>query len=176
MFAVRREEVIARLRPGISIKKVMITMFFTVQQLIAMNALAKGQKYDQEYFVQNIFPSLFNEKKHFSHQKIMIKFFVHMNNSMYQNRHRVVDELRRLKILTAPHSPYSPDISPYNFWIFEDFKGKQKDCHLQGPKEIPTVFQELEDKITFEELQIIFESCRDRLRWIIEHDGEYFRK
>jgi hypothetical protein len=38
------------------------------------------------------------------------------------------------------------------------------------------VFQELWDSITFEKLQMTFESCRDWLRWIIEHDGEYFRK
>jgi hypothetical protein len=33
-------------------------------------------------------------------------------------------------------------------------------------------FQELWDNIPFEEFQMVFESWRDRLRWIIEHDGE----
>jgi hypothetical protein len=51
-----------------------------------------------------------------------------------------------------------------------------KDRHLQGPEEILTAFQELWDGITFEELQMVFESWHDRLRWIIEHDGDYFRK
>jgi hypothetical protein len=60
--------------------------------------------------------------------------------------------------------------------MFEDFKEKLKDCHLQGPEEILTALQKLWDNITFEELQMIFESWRDRLRWIIEHDGESFRK
>jgi hypothetical protein len=32
----------------------------------------------------------------------------------------------------------------------------------------------LRDKINFKELRMVFESWRDRLRWIIEHDGEYF--
>jgi hypothetical protein len=36
------EEVIPRLRPGISIKQVMITAFFTVRQLIALNVLPQG--------------------------------------------------------------------------------------------------------------------------------------
>jgi hypothetical protein len=43
MVARRREEVIARLGPGIAIKKVMITMLFTARQLIALDALPKGQ-------------------------------------------------------------------------------------------------------------------------------------
>jgi hypothetical protein len=63
-----------------------------------------------------------------------------------------------------------------DFCIGGDFKGKLKDGHLQGPQEILTRFQELWDNITFEELQMVFESWHDRLRWIIEHDGECFRK
>jgi hypothetical protein len=44
MFACRREEVIPRLRPGISINKVMMTVFSTARQLVALDALSKGQK------------------------------------------------------------------------------------------------------------------------------------
>jgi histone-lysine N-methyltransferase SETMAR len=102
-----------------------------------------------------------------------------MDNSMRHNGHQVVDELRRLKILRAPHPPYSPDISPCDFWMFVDFvdlKRKLRDCHLQGPEEILTAFQELRDNITFEELQMTFESWRDRLRCITEHDEEYFHR
>jgi hypothetical protein len=62
--------------------------------------------------------------------------------------------------------------------MFGDFKGKLKDRYLQsqGPEENLMAFQELWDNITFEELQMTFESWRDRLRWMIEHDVEYFRK
>jgi hypothetical protein len=56
MSARWRDEVIPRLRPGISTKKVMITVFFTVRQLIALDSLPKGQKYNQRYFVQNLIP------------------------------------------------------------------------------------------------------------------------
>jgi hypothetical protein len=99
-----------------------------------------------------------------------------MDNSMCHNGHQVIDELLRLKILRALHPPYSPDISPCDFWMFGHFKRKQKDRHLQDPAEILAVFQELWHDITFEDLQMAFESWRDRLCWIIKHDGEYFRK
>jgi hypothetical protein len=66
-----------------------------------------------------------------------------MNNSMCHDGHQVVDELRRLKIFRAIHPPYSPDISPYDFWMSGNFKGKLKDRDLQDPEEIPTAFQEL---------------------------------
>jgi hypothetical protein len=121
-------------------------------------------------------PSLLSEKKLFSRQKTRINSSVHMGKSMGRNGHRIVDEVRRLKILRVPHPPYTPDISPCDFWMFGDFKGKLKGRHLQDPEEILTTLQELWDHITFEEFQMVFESWCDRLRWIIEHDGEYFRK
>jgi hypothetical protein len=65
MLARRREKVLPRLRPGLSIKQVMIPTFFTARQSITLDAVRKTQKYNQEDFVQNILLSLLNEKKHF---------------------------------------------------------------------------------------------------------------
>jgi hypothetical protein len=52
-------------------------------------------------------------------------------------------------------------------------KGKQKDRHAQGPEEIVTALRELWDNITFEELQTMLESWRDRLRWIIDDPADW---
>jgi hypothetical protein len=100
---------------------------------------------------------LLNEKKRLSRQKIATNFSLHMNNSMCHNMHRIVDELRRLKILRVTHPPYSQDISSCNFWMFGDFEGKLKDRHLPGLEEILTGFPKLWDNITLEELQMGFE-------------------
>jgi hypothetical protein len=102
-----------------------------------------------------------NEKKRFSCQKTAIIFFVRMGRSMCNNGHRAVDELRCLKILRALHPRHAPDISLCDFWMFRDFadfKRNPKDRHLQRPEDILTTFQELRDNITFEALQIVFES------------------
>jgi hypothetical protein len=124
MFAHRPEDVIPRPRPGISTGKVIIAVLFTARQLIALDALHKGQKSNRGYFVQSILPPLLHEKRHFSPKKIVITFFVRMDNWIRHNGHLVVDELHRLKILRAPHPPYSPDINSCDFSIFEDFKRK----------------------------------------------------
>jgi hypothetical protein len=82
MFARRREDVILTLRSGISIKKVTMTVLSTARHLVALHALPKGQKCNQEYFVQNILLSLRNEKKCFSRMKTAIDFSLRMDNSM----------------------------------------------------------------------------------------------
>jgi hypothetical protein len=85
-----------------------------------------------------------NEKKCFSRMKTAIDFSLRMDNSMWHNGHRVVDELRRLKILRAPHPSYSRDISLCDFWMFGDFEGKLKDSYLQSQKKILWYFKNCE--------------------------------
>jgi hypothetical protein len=141
-----------------------------------VDAFPAWEKYSEEYFVQSLFPSLLKEKKSCSGPKTAITLSVHMDNSMCHNGHRVVDELRCLKILRASNPRYSLDIGPGDFWMFGDLKGKLKACHLQAPEQILTPFQELWDNITFKELQMAGESWRDWLRWITEDEREYYRK
>jgi hypothetical protein len=116
----------SKVRTGNFDQKVRIPVFSTARQVIALDAVPKWQKSSQEYFAQNMLPSLRNEKKRFSRQNTAITFSVHMDNSMCHNGHRVADELRRLRILRAPHPPYSPDISPCNVWMFAICKGQKK--------------------------------------------------
>jgi hypothetical protein len=68
---------------------------------------------------------LLPQKKRSSGQKTAINFSGDMDNSMRHNGHQAVDEFRRLKILRALHLPYSPDISPCDFWMFVDLKEKE---------------------------------------------------
>jgi hypothetical protein len=123
--------------------------------LVSLGGFPEGQKSDPGYFVQNILPSLLPEKKPFSREKTAITFPMRMNNSIRHNEHRVVDELSRLKILRVPHPPYSPDISPCDFWMSGDFTGKLKDRHLRDSDEILTPFQALWDNITFDGLEMV---------------------
>jgi hypothetical protein len=55
VFARAPSEVILRTRQTIGAKK---TIFFTACQLILLEVLPKGSKFDQQYFVDYVFPDL----------------------------------------------------------------------------------------------------------------------
>jgi hypothetical protein len=57
-FAQSPAEVVSRIRHGIDTKKTMITIFFTGCELIVLNVLPKGSKFNQLYFIDYIFPDL----------------------------------------------------------------------------------------------------------------------
>jgi histone-lysine N-methyltransferase SETMAR len=79
-----------------------------------------------------------------------------MDNSMHHNASKITQELGREKIQRAPHSPYSPDISPCDFFLFEFLKEKLKEQKLATSKQILKAITETWNTITFETLQGLF--------------------
>jgi hypothetical protein len=120
-----------RLRPGFSIKIVMMR-FFASTRWIALDAVPKGQKHAQDYFVHNIIPSLHLEKKRFARWNTSINSSVEKDDSMCHNGHRVMHELHCLRIIRASHPPYSPDIDSRGFWIFGDLKESERNGTWKG--------------------------------------------
>jgi hypothetical protein len=155
----------------------MITVFSTARQLSVLNALFKGQKYNQEYFVQNIFPSLLNVKKLFHARKpqsIFLCIWTTRCATMGINLSMNYVAWRFSKLLIHPTRQTS--LRPiFRFSEISKENWKIVICKAR-PEEILTAFQELWDNITFEEFQMAFKSWRDQLRWIIEHDEDHFRK
>jgi hypothetical protein len=58
MFVREPSEVIPRTRQTIGAKKTMIMIFFTTRQLILLDVLPKGSKFNQQYFTDYMFPDL----------------------------------------------------------------------------------------------------------------------
>jgi hypothetical protein len=54
MFGSSPAEVTAKVRQSISCKKVMITHFPTANGRLILDALPKGLKYNQDYFIDNL--------------------------------------------------------------------------------------------------------------------------
>jgi hypothetical protein len=65
MFARAPSEVIPRTRQTIGAKKTMITIFFTARQLIMLDVLPKGSKFNQQYFIDYVPSDLKTENRNF---------------------------------------------------------------------------------------------------------------
>jgi hypothetical protein len=62
-------DVILRTREVVGAIKTMITVFFTVKKLIALDVLPRGSTFKQLYFINNIFPDLKIANLKFGRQK-----------------------------------------------------------------------------------------------------------
>jgi hypothetical protein len=69
MFASSRDAVTRRIRPHISTKETRLAIFFASHKLLVLDALPKGQKSHQNYFVQTVIPELQSERSRFARRK-----------------------------------------------------------------------------------------------------------
>jgi hypothetical protein len=65
MFARAPSEVIPRTRQTIDAKKTTITIFFTAHQLFLLDILPNGSKFNQQYFIDYVFPGSKTENRNF---------------------------------------------------------------------------------------------------------------
>jgi hypothetical protein len=97
-----------------------------------------------------------------------------MDNSMCHNGRKVTDELENLKLDRVAHLPYSPDLSPCDFWLFGMLKQKIQDRVFDTTEEILMANCNVRSEVTFEDLQSVFFDWIQRVEYVIEHEGEYY--
>jgi transposase len=85
-----------------------------------------------------------------------------MNNSI-PNRSKVASKFEQHHIFRLPHPPYSPEISPCEFWLFGLLKGIMKDRKFHSHEEIEEAITVAWDDLTFEDVQSIFYDWMRRL-------------
>jgi hypothetical protein len=142
MFATPAREVVSRAKQDISAKKTMVIIFFTSTQLLVLNFLPKGTKFNQDYFIDTVLPNLYSEKRRIARRKDLPSFSVHMDNSTCHNGAKITEKLEKKHNARAPHPPYSPDLSPGGFWLFGVLKQKMKERVFQSEEQIMAAITE----------------------------------
>ena len=72
-------------------------------------------------------------------------------------------------IKTVPHPAYSPDLAPYDFWLFPKLRG----CRYETIEEMKEAVTKVIDTLTQENFHVAFEKL---LEWYkcIAAGGDYF--
>ena len=73
----------------------------------------------------------------------------------------------------APHPPYSPDITPSDFYLLGNIKEKLKGYSFESPEELRHQVHLILNDISKDELNRAFLNWKERLQRVIETKGEY---
>jgi histone-lysine N-methyltransferase SETMAR len=132
MFATSPREVVPGTKQGISAMKTMVRIFLTLTRVLVLNFLPKGTKFNQDHFIDMVLPNLYSEKRQSARRNGLPSFSVHTDKSMCHNGAKITEKLGKRHIARAPHSPYSSDLSPCDFWLFGILKQKMKERVFQS--------------------------------------------
>jgi histone-lysine N-methyltransferase SETMAR len=163
IFAPSRDLAATRTKDADRTKKTMLTVFFTSRRLIVLEALPKGTTFTQHNFISDISPDLDGEKLRYRRKNPGQESFLYMDDSKCHNAKKITGKLQQKHITRAPHPPYSPDLSPCDFWFFGMVREKINDREFDSAQEILSSLSDAQNDLTVEEIQRLFLEWRDHL-------------
>ena len=143
--------------------------FFDSTGIIYMLWVPTGQTINKEYYVE----VLREFRKRFLGKRPALfksgQWHFHQDNTPVHNSILVTD---KMGIKTVPHSPYSPDLGPCDFWLFPKLRG----CRYKTIEEMKEAVTKVIDMITQEDFHRAFQKLLEWYNKCIAAGGDYFEE
>jgi histone-lysine N-methyltransferase SETMAR len=104
------------------------------------------------------------------------KLIIHADNARVHWAKKCEPLLGQKWVVRAPHPPYSPDLAPCDFFLFGYLKERLKGQRFKDRQTLEFRVRQIFTDIRPEIWASVFEEWLERLRWVIKHRGEYYRK
>ena len=125
--------------------------------MIYMHWVHTGQTVNKEYYVE----ALREFRKRFRRKRPALfksgQWHFHEDNAPVHNSILVTDYLTKIGIKTVPPHPYSPDLAPYDFFLFPKLKENLKGCCYETIEEMKEAVTKVIDMLTQEEFHGAFQ-------------------
>ena len=129
--------------------------FFDSTGRIYMHWVPTGQTVNKEYYVEVLreFRKRFHRKRPVLFKSGQCHF--HQDNAPVHNSILVTDYLTKIDIKTVPQPPFSPDLAPWDFWLFPKLRG----CRYETIEEMKEAVTKVIDTLTQEDFHGAPSSC-----------------
>jgi hypothetical protein len=124
-----------RERVTIYSRKVMVTIVWNPTELYRIVALPKGTKFNTDYYISHIFDPLAEWRRNQVGGSART-LHVHADNARPHTAKMDNDFLAGNGMKRAPDPPYSPDLTPCDFYLFGYIKGRLADASFQEPDQL----------------------------------------
>jgi transposase len=137
-----------------------------------IDVLPKGSKFHAGHYICHILSPLPEINAHYQDDP-RIHFVIHADNARPHCAKPVTQFLDHNSLHRAPHYPYSPDLAPLDFWLFEYLKGMLHRSSFDELNELLSVIQKFLSEVDRETLDVVFQKWMIRLQKCIDGNGEY---
>ncbi|CAH1963210.1 unnamed protein product [Acanthoscelides obtectus] len=104
------------------------------------------------------------------------RIILHQDNASSQTAQKTIQYLTEENVELLDHPPYSPDLSPNDFFPFPIIKNRLRGQRFQSPEEAVDAFKNAVLDLPANEWNKCFENWFERMQMCINLRGEYFEK
>lgn len=156
-----------------STSKQMIACFFGKTGHVATVPLEQRRTVNSEWYTTICLPVVFQEIRKTNRRR---RITLHHDNASSHTSAQTTAFLSTQNIDLMSHPPYSPDLSPNDFFLFPYVKNKLRGQRFSTPEEAVAAFRMHVLEIPQSEWKKCFDNWFKRMQKCIDLHGEYFEK
>lgn len=158
-----------------SAKKVMLTCFFDSKGLIYQHWVPSKQTINAEYF-KGVLGKFLEHLRKKRPDLIISGYLLHMDNARPHTARVTQEFLTKKGIKLLDHPPYSPDLSPCDFFLFPELKKNLAGQKFVSDPALKGAVEGILKRVSKNGLFHVFESWVSRCEKCIEIEGGYVEK
>ncbi|KAL4477949.1 hypothetical protein ABPG72_013357 [Tetrahymena utriculariae] len=150
----------------------MFCIFFKSNGWVSFTMLPQGKTMDGDAYINDCLIPMTTEIKTQRPVSGTKNSIFHHDNARPHVHKRVKEYLQNEGYTVMKQPPYSPDLAPADFWLFDFIKRKLKNHSTQE-----SLFDDIENilnQITKRDWSRTFQKWQDRMNLCIQNKGEYF--
>lgn len=152
-----------------TVKKRMYCVFFNSRGVQQISHQCQNQTFKSVDYIQAL-SELARNLSLFATPKIIL----HQDNCRVHLSHLCQEYFYCHKIRLTGHPPYSPDLSPPDFWLFKWLKKEFRGREYENEDDLAAAVHDYLASIPQEEFKKCFKEWFIRMRKCIDRDGDYF--
>ncbi|KAI5490547.1 Mariner transposase [Trichomonas vaginalis G3] len=151
----------------------MLSVFWGVNGIIAIDILQKPNTMNAQYLIDNVLTQIINSDEFEKSKQQKQKFAIHFDNSRVHKSHKVMNYLVENNVKVVPNPIYSPDIAPSDFYLFGTLKKRAEGREFASPDDLENFVREQFEQFSHDDLKRVFQAWIDRCERVIESNGDY---
>lgn len=160
-------------RRQISDKKYMFFTSFSIAGPVLIEFLPPNTRFNSTYMCTTILPKLNEQANKIKTKSQSIKVRIHMDNARPHNSKMTMSKISELNMERLDHPPFSPDLSPNDFFLYGFVKDQLKGTQHRTGEELLNSITEIMNKIDKNTWKKVYENWIERLKMVIEREGNY---
>lgn len=154
--------------------KTMLIVFFDFKGIIHHEFVPEGQTVNKEYYKEVLQRLRLKIRRKRTELWETGNWFLLHDNARPHKALKITQFLAKNVITEVPHAPYSPDLSPCDYFLFPKIKRTLKGRFFDSIEDIQKKVTEELNKVSKNEFSDCFLSLEKRWKKCIDSEGMYF--
>jgi hypothetical protein len=149
----------------------MLTVIWGIDSFHVVNLMTSQHSFDSQYFVDHVKIPLVGKVFPNGRNSHARRLSLHLDNCGVHFSKVTERFVAEKHILCVPQLPYSPDLAPSDFWPFGHLKNSLARWKFDEPEELLKGITSFLQGVQRSELHIVCSHWLDRVRWVLENNG-----